>query len=183
MQMGFYLDQTRCTGCQTCQVACVDWNDPEMRPVYWRWVNTIEKGRYPHPSVAFISLACCHCAKPGCLDACPVGAISKRESDGIMVVDRDECLGKDCSACKTACPYSAPQFGPEENAKMEMCNFCLDQLGEGKNPICVDACPMRALDAGPLEKLKQKYGVVREAPGFSYSAGNKPSLIFKPKIP
>ena len=25
MQIGFYFDQTRCTGCGACQVACKDW--------------------------------------------------------------------------------------------------------------------------------------------------------------
>lgn len=27
MQLGFYVDQTRCVGCFTCVVACKDWHD------------------------------------------------------------------------------------------------------------------------------------------------------------
>jgi len=40
---------------------------------------------------------------------------------------------------------------------------------------------MYALDVGPLDKLKAKYGDTVEAEGFSYSARFKPSVTFKPK--
>jgi anaerobic dimethyl sulfoxide reductase subunit B (iron-sulfur subunit) len=118
------------------------------------------------------------------MSACPVGAITKREGDGIMVVDRVTCLGKDnCELCREACPYEAPQFGIEENAKMQMCNFCLDRWAEGKKPICVMACPTRALDAGPIDELKSKYGDVKETVGFTYSTKIKPFIVFRPKEP
>ena len=52
---------------------------------------------------------------------------------------------------------------------MQKCNFCYERLKEGKQPICVDACPMYALDSGPLDELKSKYGNVTEVEGFSYS--------------
>jgi anaerobic dimethyl sulfoxide reductase subunit B len=182
MQMGFYFDQTRCTGCFTCIVACKDWNDVPSGPASWRRVKTIEKGDYPDLFVAFFSGACYHCAEPSCLPACPVGAISKRETDGVVLVDQDACLGKDnCGACLRACPYDAPQFGAEDNAKMQKCHFCLDRLAEGKKPACVGACPMRALDAGPLTELRGQHGDFREAEGFAYSEEVGPSVTFKPK--
>jgi anaerobic dimethyl sulfoxide reductase subunit B (iron-sulfur subunit) len=65
--------------------------------------------------------------------------------------------------------YSVPQFGKEEEAKMQMCTFCVDRVAENKKPICVDACPMRALDAGPLEELKAQYGEVQKVEGFTYA--------------
>ena len=182
MQMGFYFDQTRCTGCFTCIVACKDWNDVDAGPANWRRVIAIEKGKYPDLFVAFLSTACYHCVEPACVSACPVDAISKRELDGVVVVDREACLGKDnCDMCLQACPYDAPQFGAEENAKMQKCHFCLDRLAENKKPICVDACPVRALDAGPIEELRAKYGDIREAEGFVYSEKLIPSIVFKPK--
>jgi len=65
---------------------------------------------------------------------------------------------------------------------MQKCEFCFeDRLVEGKNPICVDAWPMRALAAGPIEELRDQYGDIREAEGFSYSEELAPCLIFKPK--
>ena len=89
MQLGFYFDQTRCIGCFTCIVACKDWNDVPAGPASWRRVITIEKGTYPDLFVAFLSTACYHCANPACSAACPVGAISKRDNDGVVIVDSD----------------------------------------------------------------------------------------------
>ncbi|MDP2932083.1 MAG: 4Fe-4S dicluster domain-containing protein [Chloroflexota bacterium] len=181
MQLGFYFDQTRCTGCFTCIVACKDWNDVPAGPASWMRVLTVEKGKYPDLFVAFLATACYHCAAPACVDACPVNAITKRAADGVVVVDPAACLGKDnCELCLQACPYSAPQFGAEANAKMQKCNFCLDRLAEGKKPACVDACPMRAMDAGPIEELRTKYGNIAEATGFAFSEKLMPAVVFKP---
>lgn len=182
MQIGFYFDQTRCTGCCACVVACKDWHDVPAGPASWRRVKTIEKGKFPNLFVAFLTTACYHCAEPACVDACPAGAISKREQDGIVVVDRETCLGKDnCDMCLRVCPYDAPQFGVEENAKMQKCDLCLERLEAGKNPICVDSCPMRCLDACPITELSEKYGDIREAEGFDYSEKLSPSIVFKPR--
>jgi anaerobic dimethyl sulfoxide reductase subunit B (iron-sulfur subunit) len=182
MQLGFYFDQTRCTGCFTCIVACKDWNNLEAESVTWKRVVVIEKGKYPDLSVLFLSTACYHCIEPACLSSCPVEAITKRGQDGVVVVDQDKCLGKlECGTCSEACPYEAPQFGPEQDAKMQKCHFCLDRLAENKRPVCVDACPMRALDAGPMEALQAKYGNIREAEGYIHDANLNPSIIFKVK--
>jgi anaerobic dimethyl sulfoxide reductase subunit B (iron-sulfur subunit) len=83
--------------------------------------------------------------------------------------------------CLKACPYDAPQFGPEEGAKMRKCNYCLDRKVDNKLPICVEACRTRALDAGTLEELENKYGKIKEADNFKYSDRTMPAIIFKPK--
>jgi anaerobic dimethyl sulfoxide reductase subunit B (iron-sulfur subunit) len=127
-------------------------------------------------------LACYHCLEPACVPACPVDAITKRDEDGIVTVDGEACLGKDnCSLCLEACPYEAPQFGAEENGKMQKCNFCIDRWAEGKKPACVQSCPTWALDAGSMDELKTKYGDVRNADSFAYSEELIPSITFKPK--
>jgi len=163
-------------------VACKDWHDVPAGPASYIRMVAIEKGDYPEVSVHYMFASCYHCAKPACVPACPVGAITKRAEDGIVVVDREACLGKDnCDLCLQACPYDAPQFGAEENAKMQKCNLCLDRLAENKNPICVDACIMHAMDAGPIEELQAKYGDIRHAEGFVPSEALIPSIVFKPK--
>jgi anaerobic dimethyl sulfoxide reductase subunit B (iron-sulfur subunit) len=151
--------------------------------VQWRRVIPRERGTYPDVFLSYLSLSCNHCALPACAGACPANAISKRAEDGIVVVKRDVCLGNvTCTAlCKKACPYGVPQFGEEEGAKMQMCTFCIDRLAESKKPVCVEACPMRALDAGPLDELEKQYGAIREAKGFVYSKKTCPSIIFKPR--
>jgi len=182
-QMGFYFDQTRCIGCYTCAVACKDWHDIDAGPVNWMRVHTIEEGKFPNLFVAYLVLPCFHCADPPCVRACPVGAIYKREADGIVVVDQDKCLGKhECrTLCLNACPWNVPQFGTQDNAKMQKCDLCLERLEQGLQTICVEACPMYALDVGPMHQLRARYGDVVEAEGFRYSKRFKPSVTFKPK--
>jgi len=183
MQLAFYFDQSRCTGCHACTVACRDWHDVEDTAVVWRRVTARESGMYPDVRLSYISLSCCHCTEPACAAVCPAGAIVKRPEDGVMTVDREACLGGTaCGACRQACPYEVPQFSQNPaDDKMQLCTFCLDRLAEGKKPACVDACPMRALDFGPLDELRKKYGNEREAPGFSFSAATKPSIMMKPR--
>ena len=36
--------------------------------------------------------------------------------------------------------------------------MCIDRLEKGQLPLCVASCPMRALDFGPIDELKAKYG-------------------------
>lgn len=182
MQMGFYFDQTRCVGCYTCVIACKDWHSVPAGPASWIRVLTVEKGKYPYVSAYFMLVLCYHCAEAPCVPACPVGAIRKRKEDGVVVVDKGACQGKNrCELCRETCPYGAPQFGAEDNAKMQKCNFCLDRLAKNMDPICVSACPLRALDAGPLDELNAKYGALTEAEGFVYFPEAKPSIVLKPK--
>lgn len=185
MQLGFYFNQTRCIGCFTCSVACKDWHDTPAGPAHWMRITSIEEGKFPHLFVAYLSTPCYHCLDPACIEVCPVGAISKRSEDGIVVVDRATCLGESAcdGPCKDSCPYESPQFGGEEDDKMQKCDFCLDRWQECKKPVCVEACPMRALEAGPLEELKAKFGNVNKAAGFIYSPEVRPSIILKGKRP
>jgi Fe-S-cluster-containing dehydrogenase component len=64
---------------------------------------------------------------------------------------------------------------------MQKCDLCIDRWAEGKKPVCVSSCPVQALDAGPMDELRAKYGDAGEAEGFTYSASLVPSIIFKPK--
>ena len=136
MQMGFYFDQTLCINCCACVVACKDWHDVPAGPASYIRIMTIEKGKYPEVSVHSVFATCYHCADPACVLACPAGAIMKREEDGVVVVNKDECLGRDeCGMCLEACPYGTPQFGVGDNARMQKCDFCIDRLAENKKPI------------------------------------------------
>lgn len=182
-QIGFYFDQSRCTGCFTCSVACKDWHDIPAGPINWIRINSIERGKFPKLFLTYLTIACNHCADPPCVKACPTSAIMKREKDGIVVVDRDKCIGKDeCGfKCLKVCNWDSPQFSNELNSKMEKCDLCLDRLERGQQTICVEACPMYALDVGPIEKLQEKYGNIVETEGFFNNDKIKPSIIFTPK--
>lgn len=181
MQMGFYFNQGLCTHCCACVVACKDWHEVPAGPASYIRITVIEKGKFPEVFMCALFGTCYHCAEPVCVQACPVDAIIKREEDGIVVVNREACLGMDaCGQCKEACPYDAPQFGAEENARMQKCDFCVDRQAENKNPICVDACNFNALEFGPMDILRAKYGDIRQAEGFICSDELVPSIVFKP---
>ena len=182
-QMGFYFDQSRCIGCSTCSIACKDWHNIDAGPVNWRQVKIIERGKFPNLFIAYLSYSCNHCENPPCVRVCPANAIIKRDMDGIVIVYSEKCLGTNhCELhCLKACPWNCPQFELEENAKMQKCDLCWERLEKGKQPICVEACPMYALDSGYLDELEKKYGNIVQAEGFIFSEKIKPSIIFKPK--
>ncbi|RPI93553.1 MAG: 4Fe-4S dicluster domain-containing protein [Spirochaetales bacterium] len=185
-QLGFYFNQTRCIGCHTCVVACKDWHDHQDGSVNWMRIKTIEKGKYPDLFLAFMAVPCYQCEDPSCMTACPQKAIYKREADGVVMVDWEKCPGKDICAgtpCLKACRTGSPQFGMEANAKMQKCDFCADRLEAGKQPICVEACPMYALEIDTLKKLREKHGERNDATGFVYSKKIKQAVVFTPKPP
>ncbi|ADD67010.1 4Fe-4S ferredoxin iron-sulfur binding domain protein [Denitrovibrio acetiphilus DSM 12809] len=201
-QMAFYFNQDRCMGCNACTVACKDWNGVEPGQASWRRYSNEESGTFPNVEVFNLVLSCNHCANPACTAACPVGAIYKREEDGIVIVNRDLC--QDIKACAVACPYGAPQFGDDDSEPvpeaswavahpMQKCTFCWDRLAEGLKPACVAACPQRALDFGTVAEITAKYPTaVKTVVGMPQSDldanGNKlesgdtvPSIYFTPK--
>ena len=108
MQTGFYFDQARCTGCFTCSVACKDWHDTPAGPANWMRILYREEGKFPKIFVSHVASPCYHCAEPVCVFVCPNEAITKREEDGIVVVDRDKC--RDEHPCGI---ISELQMGPD----------------------------------------------------------------------
>ncbi len=183
-QMGIYFDQSRCTGCFTCVIACKDWYDtPAYTPGRMR-VSCIEHGTFPDLFAAYLALSCGHCQNPPCMAACPESAISKDPSTGIVTVDPNKCVGNTrCpEKCRKACPWDVPQFAPEAGARMDKCDLCADRIKHGQQAICVEACPMHAIDIGPLDELYQKYGDQKEAEGFVYKKRFAPAVVFKPRF-
>jgi Fe-S-cluster-containing dehydrogenase component len=83
------------------------------------------------------------------MEACPVDAIRKRQEDGVVLVDQGQCIG--CRQCLIACPFGVPQFG--KDGRMQKCDFCVERTADGGDPVCVAACPTRALYSGSMEDL------------------------------
>lgn len=177
-QLGFYFNEAACSGCRACQVACKDRNDLPVG-IFYRHVTSYQTGTYPQASIYHHSATCNHCASPACVANCPTGAMQKAD-DGTVVHDDSACVG--CQTCVRSCPYAVPQFF-EEAAVVGKCDSCRSQRDAGNNPVCVDACCMRALDFGDLDALATKYGqgLVRDMPYLPSSDETNPSTLILPK--
>lgn len=157
-QYAFYFDSTRCTGCRTCEMACNDYNDLtdgiSYRKVYdceGGAFETAEDGTVTTTAYVYhVSLGCQHCNDPACVHVCPTKAMHKDPDTGIVSVDASKCIG--CGYCHMACPYNVPTVDRAKGCSVK-CDGCASRVAEGKNPICVDACPLRALQFGPVEEI------------------------------
>ena len=159
-QIGISFDVNRCVQCHACEVACKSANDVEPG-VKWRRVVSVWGGEYPKVTNKPLSLACRHCGDPPCRSACPEGAIFKRAEDGVVLVDRDKCIG--CHTCFDACPFGIPQYG--QDGRMQKCHLCLNRISQGHEPACVATCPAEALYFGTREELT-KMAATRTAARF-----------------
>ncbi len=144
--MSKYMIKTnkdRCISCKACEVHCKAKNrvPPGAKLGLLVSVGPIEQEGDPAYLNQF--MPCFQCEKPWCVAACPTGAMSRREKDGIVFVDQDLCVG--CKACIMACPWEIPQFN-EATGTVIKCDFCRDRVDEGLKPACVTACTSHALN-------------------------------------
>ena len=180
----FYFDASRCTGCKTCELACKDYHDLPVdyafRKVYEYSGGSCElddRGVVVKNDVwtYYTSMNCNHCDNPACMEVCPTGAMHKDDL-GFVSVDHDKCVG--CKYCQMACPYNVPAFAPELG-QMRKCDGCSERVAKGENPICVDACPLYAIDFGPADEMKAKYGESEWTAPLPDPELTQPTTIFK----
>ena len=183
-QYGFYFDSERCTGCKTCELACKDYKDlgtdVNFRRIYeytgGNW-SQLEDGCWHQDVFAYyMSISCNHCSDPACTKVCPTGAMHKNE-DGFVIVNEETCIG--CRYCHMACPYDAPQYDAQKG-HMTKCDGCYSRVKAGQKPICVDACPLRALDFAPIDELRAKYGDQASIAPLPPGESTHPNLVVKP---
>lgn len=177
-QHGFFFDQSRCTGCQTCSVACKSCHELPPGPTKYLRIFQYEKGPFPDVRLHVQWIPCYHCEKPACLEVCPSGAMYKEPKYGAVLIDREKCDG--CRLCYDACPYGSPVFeGDATGIRARKCTLCFDRLERGEKPVCVLACPMRALDFGALTELMNAYGSERDLEDLPDSRTTEPSIVFR----
>ena len=179
MQHGFFFDAGRCSGCHACTVACKNWHGLPPGPLKYLRVYEYETGSFPDVRLHFQWIPCYHCEDPACIDACPSKAMHKEDKYGAVLIDDGICDG--CRICYDVCPYGAPVFESDEiGVSARKCDMCLDRLERNESPICVLACPTRALDFDPLDDLVARYGDMRDMHDLPSSETTRPSVIFKP---
>ncbi len=200
MRYGMIIDLQRCIGCNACTVTCKQKNATPAG-VHWCKVRASEEGEYPHAYKKVLPVLCMHCENATCVHVCPTGASYKR-SDGIVLVDKDKCIG--CRYCMAACPYDARSFdfgdrtgyfpgkGHNEYEKATLgefhagtvtkCILCADQLDEGESkPACSRACPTQARIFGDLESEEMQALVKKGAYQARPDERTNPSVYYLPR--
>jgi formate dehydrogenase iron-sulfur subunit len=99
-----------------------------------------------------MSDVCKHCARAGCLEACPTGALFRTEF-GTVVVQHDVCNG--CGYCVPACPFGVVELDLDDG-KAHKCTLCYDRLKGGLEPACAKSCPTNSIQFGPLDELHNR---------------------------
>ncbi len=128
------IEETLCWGCKSCEAACKQENQaPDGVKLIHVWEDGPRQadGRWYY---VFRANRCRQCEAPPCADACPAGAIAKRE-DGIVVLEQSGCTG--CRSCLDACPHGAIDFDEGRNVAAK-CNLCHHRLDQGLLPACTD---------------------------------------------
>ncbi len=95
----------------------------------------------------YLPRICNHCLNPGCVAACPAGAIYKRGEDGVVLVNQDKCRA--WRMCISGCPYKKTYFN-WSTGKAEKCILCYPRLESGQPPACFHSCVGRIRYIGLL---------------------------------
>ena len=114
-------------------------DDPNLRAMEARTKGLGEAVRLEFEKTFMFHLPrlCEHCLNPACVAACPSGAMYKRESDGIVLVDENKCRG--WRMCVSGCPYKKV-FLNRLSGKAEKCTFCFPRVEEGTPTVCSETC-------------------------------------------
>ena len=151
--MEFFLDPSRCIGCQACYHACSECETHRGESmIHLEYVDREES-----PQTA--PVICMHCEDPACAKVCPADAIKKTPDGVVQSALRARCIG--CSNCVLACPFGVPKYFKAVDQMMK-CDMCYDRTSAGKRPMCVTVCPSGALAYGPreeIERLRRERGV------------------------
>lgn len=150
---GMVINLDRCTGCQSCVVACdAENNIPvsgeeeavKRRTLHWIWIERYWEGEYPNVKARFMPVLCQQCTEAPCEPVCPVFA-TYHTPEGLNAQIYNRCIGT--RFCGNACPYKArmynwfrPEF-PEPLAQqlnpdvtvrsrgiIEKCTFCVQRI-------------------------------------------------------
>jgi len=175
--LGLLYDGTLCIGCRACIPACKAANGmPAERTElaagnYWdapldisgktlTVIKAYRSGDGTHKDqvvdgFAFTKVSCMHCVDPSCVSACPVSAMTKDPTTGIVKYSVDACIG--CRYCVAACPFGVPRFTYDTPfPRISKCQLCQHRLGEGRFAACAEVCPTGATLYGPVIDLRKE---------------------------
>jgi Fe-S-cluster-containing dehydrogenase component len=146
----FYIDPSRCIGCQACVQACEECDTHRGQSMIH-----LETIRRPE-SVQTAPQVCMHCEDPICARVCPADAIKKTPDGVVQSSLKPRCIG--CSNCVLSCPFGVPKYFVAQDQMMK-CDMCYDRTSTGKRPMCATVCPSQALSfISPEEFARSRRG-------------------------
>jgi Fe-S-cluster-containing dehydrogenase component len=156
----FYVDPSRCIGCQACVKACEECDTHRGRSmINFDFIDRAE-------TIGTAAYVCWHCDDPTCAQVCPADAIKKGEDGVVMSALKPRCIA--CSNCVYACPFGIPKVIPEYELMMK-CDMCYDRTSVGKRPMCATVCPSQALAYVRSDEIALR----REKPTNIFQFGNQ----------
>jgi len=171
---GMLIDVTRCTGCNSCALACKESNNLPQADVVpgaldsdaFTFVDARQvvtaNGK---TETRYVKRQCMHCVNAACVSACPAAAMHS-SGEGPVVYRPNRCLG--CRYCQVACPFEVPRFDWDNgvNPVISKCWLCYERLQAGQKPACAEACPTGTLRFGRREDLlAQAHAQIASNPG------------------
>jgi nitrate reductase beta subunit len=127
----------------------------------------------------YLPRACNHCLNPGCVAACPSGAMYKRGEDGIVLVNQEKCRA--WRMCVSGCPYKKVYYA-WATGKSEKCIKCYPRLENGEAPACFHACVGRIRYLGVLLYDGDRVEPTAKTPAAQLAAAQR-EMILDPHDP
>jgi len=144
MNKALVISPEKCTGCHACEMICSLTHDDECNFNLSRIGIMKTSGGGTNENIPTV---CQQCREPLCADACVMGAISRNEETGALLVNEDLCVG--CKTCVIACPLGGVLYHYVKECGMK-CDLC-----DG-DPECVKACLYGALEFLPMDEWGRK---------------------------
>jgi formate dehydrogenase iron-sulfur subunit len=145
-----------------------DWSDKQeltnrLTPYNWTYVQHLQIEYEGKLKEVHIPRRCMHCDNPACSALCPFG-VNEKKPEGPVVINTSGCFGG--AKCRDVCPWHIPQrqagvglykqVAPKYagGGVMYKCDMCYDLIQEGKEPVCVNACPHNAISFGARKEMQ-----------------------------